>query len=179
MAIKNLPVFIETNILIWGVRGSATVGQEDLILKATNLIEHLQRNHAKLMTSTICLGEFLTGAENEKHANLINIIQRGFMVYAYDEACAMKTAWLQRFRDPEIKTLRASVTNVPGARVKIKNDVMIVATALVHGASVIYTNDKGIQTIAGDLIPVKMLSDYDLQFTKEPSLFDSTSKTAH
>jgi predicted nucleic acid-binding protein len=175
---KRAAVFIDTNILIWAVRGDASNGQEGLITKAQNLIEQLSSHESRLMTSTICLGEFLVGVDSTKHAGLANIVKRSFMLYTYDDACAVKAAWLWRKRNAEIIKLREQ-SQEPGHRAKIKNDVMIVATALVHGADVLYTNDTDIQTIAGDLIEVRLLSDYEEQANRQDDLFQQQSRVVH
>ena len=178
MSKKQNSAFIDTNILIWAIRGEATQGKETQVLKSQNLIEWLNDNSIRIMTSSICLGEFLTGVDVSKHTALTNAIKRSFMLYTYDDACALKAAWLWKKRKEDIKTLRSQSTE-NGHRAKIINDVMIVATALVHGADMIYTNDTDINTIAGNLIKVELLDNYDLQLSKQEDMFPKESRVVH
>lgn len=178
MSKKQSSAFIDTNILIWAIRGEATQGQEAQVLKSQNLIDWLNDNSTRIMTSSICLGEFLTGVNVSKHTALTNVIKRSFMLYTYDDACALKAAWLWKKRKENIKELRNKASE-NGHRAKIINDVMIVATALVQGADVIYTNDTDIKSIAGDLIKVELLDNYDLQLSKQEDMFPKESRVVH
>lgn len=176
---KQIKAFIETNMLIWGVREDATRGQEDQIKKAQNLIGYLTDHSAKLMTSTICLGELLTGVSPDKHAPITDTIKKDFMLYPYDNACAVKAAQLWKIRIETIENLREKNKGEPGYRNKIKADIMIVATALINGAEVICTNDTDIKTIAGDLIKVILLDKYEPQPNTQEDMFGVQSRAVH
>jgi predicted nucleic acid-binding protein len=152
-------VCFDNHILIWGIRATATRGQESMIVRAKTLIEDLDRNDAEILVPAVVVAEFLAGAPKEQHTELLNVLHRRFQLPPFDVRAAAVSAGLWRDFAERNPTLREQIrTEFPGTQnVKIKADVQILATALARGAETLYTQDGPLTTLATGLIQVREL----------------------
>lgn len=152
-------VCLDNHILIWGVRGMATSGQESMIQRAKGLLEKLDGEEADILVPTVVVGEFLAGVPKTQHTELLNVLNRRFQLPPYDVRVAAVAAGLWRDYAERTPALREQIqTDFPGTpRVKIKADVQILATALVRKAEVLYTHDGPLATLAAGMIEVREL----------------------
>ncbi len=140
-----MAITVDTNILIWGVRGICTPGQEDRIVLCKRLFEWFVERHERVVLTADCVEEYLTKSPIDQIAEELESLRERFIILDYNPACWMKAAQIRGHANfvKKVKELSPEST-----RVSIKSDVRIVATALAHKIEKIYTDDKGVRAIA-------------------------------
>ena len=138
-------ITVDTNILIWGVRGVSTPGQESRIPICRRLFEWFQERQERVVLTADCVEEYLVGGNPEQIASNLEMLRERFIILDYNPACWMKSAEIRLHSNfvNKIKDINPLAT-----RVSIKADVRIVATALAHNVEKIYSDDRGVQAIA-------------------------------
>jgi predicted nucleic acid-binding protein len=134
-------VCLDNHILIWGVRGYATPGQEDRVERARDLIAELDEADAQVIIPAVVVAEFLAGVAKPQHTPLLEVLNRRFQIPPFDVRTAAVAAELWRDAADRSPSLKALVQETfPGIeKAKIKADLMILATALVRKAEILYT----------------------------------------
>ena len=152
-------VCLDNHILIWGIRGISTPGQEGMVNRAQALFEDLDESDADIMVPAVVVSEFLAGAPKPHHSGLLEVLNRRFQLPPFDVRTAAVAAGLWRDAAERNPHLREVVREAfPGTeKAKIKADMMILATALVRKADILYTHDGPLRTIAAELIEVRDL----------------------
>ena len=149
---------LDNNILIWGLRGVASPGQENFPGRAESLIAELDDSRAEMLVPAIVVAKFLAGVPKERHEPLLRVLNLHFQLPPFDTRAAVVAA--QLFRDaseshPRLRdTLRAAdpaMTNV-----KYKADMMILAIAVSRKVDVIYTHDSGLKKLAAELTDIEV-----------------------
>lgn len=152
-------VCLDNHILIWGVRGIATPGQEQQIERAKQLFEDLDQSDSRVIVPSVVVAEFLAGVPKPQHGNLLDVLSRRFQIPPFDTRTAVVAAELWREaaeRNPHLKTQIKET--FPGTeKAKIKADLMILATALARNADILYTHDGPLAKVAEDRIEVREL----------------------
>jgi predicted nucleic acid-binding protein len=150
---------LDNHILIWGVRGVATQGQEEMINRAQALFEDLDADDTDIMVPAVVVAEFLAGVPKPQHVGLLDVLNRRFQVVPFDVRTAAIAAELWRDAAESNPHLRDQIREAfPGTeRAKIKADLMILASALARGADVLYTHDGPLKTAADGRIEVRNL----------------------
>jgi predicted nucleic acid-binding protein len=143
---------IDSNIIIWGIKKQASKGQEEMIARAEQIFAKADELEDYILIPTVALSEILAPELPHIRAKYLEIFKKSFIVAPFDERAALKYAEIMHERFEEVKDLAAS-TNTP--RQKTKVDHMIIATALVHGATAIYSTDEGLRKFAKGLIDVR------------------------
>ncbi len=138
-------ITVDTNILIWGVRGVSTPGQESRIPVCRRLFEWLQERQERVVLTADCVEEYLVYGNPDQISTELAILQERFIILDYNAACWMKSAEI-RLHSNFVKKIKD--INPLATRVSIKADVRIVATALAHKVEKIYSDDSGVQAIA-------------------------------
>lgn len=149
-------VCLDNHILIWGVRGVSTPGQEGMIARAKALFADLDESDADVIVPAVVVSEFLAGVPKAQHVELLDVLNRLFQLPPFDVRTAALAAQLWRDAAERKPHLRELVRETfPGTeKAKIKADMMILATALVRKADTLYTHDGPLRTIANGLIEV-------------------------
>ena len=137
-------VTFDTNLLIWGVRGVSSEGQEEMIVRAKALIDWLDKHDDRLVLTSVCIGEYLIGNDPEKRKLELFALQEKHMIYPYDANAAAIVAELRSDYD----FLYALKADARKTRVAIKADIEIVATAKAFRIECIYSNDATLRKIA-------------------------------
>ena len=152
-------VCLDNHILIWGIRGVSTPGQEGMISRTQALFEDLDESDADVMVPAVVVSEFLAGVPKPQHPGLLEVLNRRFQLPPFDVRTAAVAAELWRDaaeRNPHLRDLVREA--FPGTeKAKIKADMMILATALVRKADVLYTHDGPLRAIADGLIEARNL----------------------
>lgn len=152
-------VCLDNHILIWGVRGVSTPGQEQQIEQARQLFEELDESDARVMIPSVVVAEFLAGVPKPQHGNLLDVLNRRFQIPPFDTRTAALAAELWREaaeRNPHLKEqIKEAFPGIEKA--KIKADMMILATALARNADILYTHDGPLAKVAKGRIDVRQL----------------------
>jgi len=148
-------ICLDTHILIWGLRGFASRGQEPMIDRAERYIRYLRMKTIRVMVPTPVLSEYLVGCDaTQLHER--QIFEMGFELPPFDAPAAEIAANLAR----DLDLLKATAREFDVGRDCIKTDIMIIAIAVYRKAQKIVTNDREIFTrLASGRIPVEELPD--------------------
>lgn len=158
-------VCIDTPLLVWGIQGAASTGNEDKVPKTKALFDYFTREHVEVVVPAPVLAEFLVKFQDETHDEVIRIIGRQFRIAPFDAKAASVAASLWRDCIP---ILEGELDFSPRETLRqvLKVDAQIVATALSCGCKMIYAEDKHIRAIASKVnLPVSPLPGIPEQMT--------------
>ncbi len=147
-------VLIDSQILIWGVKGFASPGQEDNIATAKLFMQWISDNDYKILMPLPQLVELASYAPPEhQHVIYSMFTTKGFQVVPFDELTTQKCSELlhKSLNEQELVVYRAD-NKVPKA--KIKFDCMLAASAIVRGAVKIFSNDNDLKKFSCGQIDV-------------------------
>ena len=159
---------VDSNIIVWGIKKQATIGQEENIVRAEKIFARADEYNDFILVPTIVLAEVLATEPPAVRIRYLEIFTKNFIVAPFDERAAMKYAEILFGRLDEVKAI-AEASGTP--RQKMKADHLIIATAIVNGASAIYSTDGGLKNFAAGLIDVR-----DLPPLIEPQEFKVTGQ---
>ena len=147
-------VSVDTNILIWGIKNTASKGQEHMITQGQDFFKWLDDNKFKVIIPVPIITELLAPIGTDKHEDFLRTLHSKFRVVPVDEIAAVKCAeiWQAKKDDEELKQYREANKI---ARETMKYDFQIAACAIVRGAECLYSHDPHMQRFVGDLITVK------------------------
>lgn len=131
-------VCLDTNILIYGVQQPSTLNPQ-FAADAEALLLQLTNEPAIILIPSIVLAEFLVGLEPETRQRAGQILPARFSIAPYDARAAQKYAEIWQGGRIEGRPRSAIVA-----------DKMIVATAIVHNADCVHSNDGDFRKIATD-----------------------------
>ena len=157
-------VCFDTNILIWGIKGEATPGQEEMISKAKNLIKNCQDEKKTIIIPSVVVAEVLPSLDPRDYNDFITLLKKNFIVPPFDTQAAAQFARMWRSN----KGIRQEVMNQGVTRDEIKADCLILAIAVARGGWCIYTHDGPMKTFAQNYIEVRGLPDVPNTPIQEP-----------
>lgn len=131
-------ICFDTQVLIWGVQGYATPGQEQMIERIKRYIEHLERQHEAVAIPAPALFEYLLGFEPKDLPTQSQVVERGFMVLPLDIPSVHVAAELLG----NTAAMQQLKVDYQGRRQKLRVDAMIVAIAIAHKADKIVSGDQ-------------------------------------
>src|SRR5438105_887840 len=132
-----MTICFDTSILIWGIRGQASPGQEQMIERTRRYIAHLDSTRQRVMIPAPVLAEYLIGSgSNEARNNERQVIESRFQVPSLNAPSAQLAAEIQDADN--VRRIRQS-----GAvdRQCLRTDAFIIAVAIIHSAERIISND--------------------------------------
>lgn len=153
----NKLILIDSNILIWGIKGYATAGQRDNIDTAKSFLKWISDNDYKMLMPVPQLVELMSYCAPALQDELRKLFTtKSFEVAPFDELAANKCAELifRSLNEPLLKEYREQHL-VP--RNKIKFDCMIAATAIVRGATKIFSHDNDMKKFSCGQIEVSQM----------------------
>ena len=130
---QSIIVAVDSMTLVWGIRRR---GQPDKVKHARYLFENLEKEKAQIVVPSIVVAEFVIPLKTSKEREeMIVRLQKRFLIAPFDakDAAVAADLWHDGKKTREMRQ--------PGARVRLKADAMIVATAYGHGAQAFYTDD--------------------------------------
>ncbi|ANV90787.1 type II toxin-antitoxin system VapC family toxin [Picosynechococcus sp. PCC 8807] len=146
-------VCLDTNVISWGFKKTATPGQEEMLVKAEALLKDCKLKNIKILIPSLVMGESMAPLEPKDYPKYTQIFSKKAMVAQFDVRASIMYARLWHARKAACKAI-----NMQKCRMKI--DMMILATAIVNNADCVYTEDNDMVTVAGDFIEVRILSQY-------------------
>jgi predicted nucleic acid-binding protein len=144
----------DNNVLIWGIKGEATDGQQEMIPRTKLFINSISDDEEmSVLIPTVVIAEYLLRIPFNEHANVIKLFNESFIIAPFDANAASKFAliWLTNKSSGKLEELRKS----GNTKQLLKLDSMIVATAVSRNAHCIYSHDEGIKSFAEGFIEVK------------------------
>ncbi|WP_164103570.1 type II toxin-antitoxin system VapC family toxin [Candidatus Laterigemmans baculatus] len=153
-----MKICLDTNVLIWGVRGAASPGQDEMVQYARNALMRMSVERAEMAIPTPVMSEYLVDSDTGRRENEVKTLRKNFQILPFDALAASEAALL-------VKSSRTNREEHFGGRVAIKFDAMILAWAIVHKCHCILTyNTREMSTIARGRIAVQDL----VQFVDAP-----------
>lgn len=147
-------VCFDTQVVIWSVKGEAKPGQEDMIPKARHLLQKCEDEGIKIVIPSIVIAELLSGLNPERHNDFSRTMQKRFIVPPFDTMAAAYFAKIWRSK----KQIRQELTDTKMAtRAEMKADSMIVAIAVAHKVSCIYSHDEPLKKFAKGFVDTREL----------------------
>lgn len=140
---------VDTNLLIWGVRGAVDSSGRNLTERSQALFSDLRARKITVMVPSVVLAEYLRGQGSDKQSRAREVFGRNYFIAPFDARAAMIAAELWDASNPHAIKEEHEVEG-PSMRA----DYKIVATAIAHGATRIYANDGQFKAIAGGKILV-------------------------
>lgn len=143
-------ICFDTMLLIWGVQGTATLGQEDMIVRTKRYIRYLAEKRTKIMIPAPVVTEYLLGFGPQDAKVQHSLIEQYFYVPSFDLPAARLAAELLRNRQ---------VTDAIRAehgigREQLRNDAQILAVAITNSAEKVISTDPQMARLAQGRIPV-------------------------
>ncbi len=154
----SLIVAVDSMALVWGIRKEGTATERS---RARWLFEQLDNEGAQVLIPSVVLAEYLTLVDPKKHRDVIAELSTRFIIPPFDVQCASLAA------EPFVEGKQSRQMDEPGARKCLRADCLIVATAAVHGARILYSGDGKCRNLAA---AAPNLQAQDLP-TIPPSLF--------
>lgn len=159
-------VCLDNHILIWGIRESATSGQERMVHRAKAFIDDCFSNGTQLVIPSVVMGEMLTDIPAREHQLVINLMVKGFFLAPYDIKAA--AVFAKVWKENKDSGLTQSIRNeLMATRQELKADAMIVATAISLNCEAIYSYDEKLARFAGNRIPVRKMPELEIQAEME------------
>ena len=143
-------ICFDTSPIIWGVQGVAGQYQSEMVDRTRRYIKHLAEKNKRIMIPTPALTEYLLKFKPEDQKKQRRVIEKNFVVPAYDIPAVEVAAELLG-NTAVIKEMRKS-ENYDKVRVRI--DAQIIAVAIVNKAEKIISHDDNFVKIAQGKIPI-------------------------
>lgn len=149
-------IFVDTQILIWGVRQFANPGQEGMIDVARAFFQQVQEQGHQIGIAAPTLGEYLVRTPEADREKVVAEFQRHFCVYPFDCGAAARGAelWSKVYGE---KSLGEVAKELGTKRYVLKVDHQVVSIAVYRGASVLYTHDESMLQFAKPFITADRL----------------------
>lgn len=161
-------VSLDSQIIIWGIKKQSTPDRIHKIDQAINFLDELEQSGAKIFLSSVVLGEILCDIPQPDRNHLIKDIYKRFMVIPFDASSALNYADI--FFEKKIANNSSSKIDLIG-RKHIKPDIMILASSVSAGMSVLFSEDDNLLKISEGVIPAYRMDNTIHQL----SLLDSTA----
>lgn len=143
-----MSVAIDSMVIIWGMQSArpatrkpTTQNVPELQRRAAVLLDELAETGETVIVPSIVAAETLIKIDPDKHGEFIAQLHSLFVLPPFNLAAASLAArlWQRRAEKPSEKA---------NSRVCLKADLMIIATAVVTGASVYYSHEPKFRKMA-------------------------------
>ena len=147
-------VSLDTMVLVWALRKTATPGQEYRLQEAENLLTWITQFGHKILIAAPAAGEYLTGLTDSERASAFQVLSKHYFVKPFDLAAAALAAQIQTNLD--MKAF-ASGNQIPYPR--LKTDTEIIATSIIGTAAYFITEDTALKTVHAGSMVVKTMKE--------------------
>lgn len=146
-------ICFDTMVLVWGIQGRASAGQEEMVARTRRFIESLQNENEQIMIPAPVVSEYLQYFETDDRKRQIKALERHFFLPAFNVPAAYLAAGIAHQRQREGIGVPEGST-----RQAIKTDIQILATAIVNNARLLVTHNladfEGLAMHAGGRIRI-------------------------
>ena len=154
-------VCVDTQILYWAIEFRGTEDRQ-LLVFAREFMRMLDTRGDRIIVPSIVVGEMLIPIEEGRVRFVLNQFKSDWRIVEYDLRCALQFSRMRR--DHALKTRVKSLQELEGCtRKELHADAMIIATAIANGASIIYSHDEPLRTLAEGWIEAKDFMDENIQ----------------
>lgn len=160
-------VCLDSQILIWGLKKEAIPEQQYMIDRAERFFRKLDSTRTMIMVPAVVVAEIIAPVPPERHPDIWRLMGKNFIVSPFDTKASNQYSLIYQ-KVKGLKNDPAFFLDPCTSRKHIIADCMIVATAVAHGAIMIYSNDKHIQCLGDGVINVAPMPD----IAEQPTLFD-------
>lgn len=156
-------IALDTNILIYASKQPQEADPGGYHQSARELIAgfETQQKDKRVILPSLCLAEYLTPVPKSKRNAVLKNLEAWSFIAGFDARAANITADLMHdvFEDwKNERAVRPESEYAQRPRQMIKSDVIVLATAIAHGGTILYTTDEAIfSRLAGGQIEVKSL----------------------
>lgn len=152
-------ICIDTMVLIWGLQKRANPQQIQMVERTGRWLRSLPASE-RIMTPSVVVAEYLAKFNGAAKVKQLKALEQTFFVPALDLAsAALASELMAKAPKAELKHLSREV---------IKSDCYILATAIVHGASVLVTDNRDdFIKLTGSKIRVEAIPDVPEQHPLE------------
>jgi predicted nucleic acid-binding protein len=160
-------VCVDTNMLVWYIKGQCTKGQEDYLHKARFLFEYFEKNNILIVIPSLAVAELLGSVtDDDKREEYFDFMSSNFEIAQHDISSARKYAEL-RIKLTEKNAISYAKSNgIP--KCQITNDYNICSVAISSGCDAIFSHNlKDFESFADHQIPIYTLDYVDFLKTKE------------
>jgi hypothetical protein len=137
-------VAVDSMTLVWGIRA---VGNEDQCVRARWLLDQFSARVTQVILPVAALAEYLTAFDPIGHEEVQAALEKRFLLRPLSPECASAAAVLFQMGQ------KMRVKGEPGGRAILRADTFIIATARMHGAARLYSNDGDCRDLANAMWP--------------------------
>lgn len=150
-------IVVDTNFLILMIDPDSTQNTNGRAEKVKHFVETLAKTNTVITIPAPSIAELVAGRA-ERVEEIVETVRRlkGFSVQAFDEVIAIETG----------ERIAQALVNIPssqrpsGWKVAMKYDAMIAATAIVRGASDLYSDDSDLaKYLEGSRVKFNLIDD--------------------
>jgi len=125
-------------VLVWGVRRA---GPPDVLQRARWLFDFLNQEQAQVIMPAVSVSEYLCKVPIADHKNVLAALAERFILAPFETRAAAFAAEL-------FDKGKAERVMGEGARVRLRNDCLVVASAKAAGAEILYSHDGDCRSLA-------------------------------
>ncbi len=158
-------VCLDTQILYWAIVKRAVQGSEKLVPMAVDFLKWLEKQDHTIILPTIVVGEMLIPVSPEQRPNVLAQFRKDWVIVEYDLKAAttfasMRYDHIMKKRLQDMRTMHPDLT-----KKELVADLMIIATAISHGADTMYSHNKDLRELAEGYIVAKDFMDENFQIS--------------
>jgi hypothetical protein len=159
-------VCLDTQILYWAIVQKAVPGSEQLIPLAKDFIRWLDSQEGiEIIIPSIVVGEMLVPIPDDMQTEVLSQFNQDWMVVDFNLRAALFFARMRRDhiiqkRFKDIRQLHPDVT-----KKELVADCMIIASAVAHGATKLYSHNRDLCKLAEGYITTAGFDDESFQLS--------------
>lgn len=156
-------ICFDTSIVIWGVQGKSHPSQEHMVALTKRYINYLSDKKKKIMIPVPVLTEYLMHFKVTEQEKQREIIQKNFIVPAFDVRAGILAAELLG----NTELFKRIIASGEVDKIKHRTDAQIIATAIVNQAEKIISHDLDFAKLAQGRISVEEVPNIQTQMDIE------------
>ena len=154
-------ICFDTNMMIWGVRGMASPGQEEMVVRAKRYLEFLEKSKHRVIIPAPVFAEYLVFYSDAEREQQGTEFERHFRVMPYDYHAAKVAARISHDR-PRLEAIQDEFGK---SRQAISVDVQVIAIAAANKADVLIAHDGSMRKLAEGIVTAVDIPSVETQAT--------------
>ncbi|MEO1163293.1 MAG: PIN domain-containing protein [Chloroflexota bacterium] len=153
-------ISLDTQLLYWAIIQRPPMGHEHVLGQVTRFLKWTVDNEHKVIVPSIVLSELLIGVPYDKQKYVLAQVTAHYRIVPFDLKASAVFAKMRR--DHLIKHRLDDLLNpdiLHATRGALKADIMIIATAIAHGADILYSYDDKLRRLADSYITARNFTD--------------------